>query len=245
MKISYKPHAGQYQVLVKKEYHEWSNSDYSPNGVFKYEFPMSEFLIPSEGRTLHPTETKLVITIVCEMQNNKFINLNVTEHMSELNLGITHKDILENMRTSSVIVFDYDLSKILPFPMWKKSNISDYIDKSPNEEYSMHIKSVLLATEYIHYSNYLMSKPYALWLISQPSFFRRNNILDKTSNATKEVLDINSFNKVSKMIENISSDLYMENGNSSSGKLTTKGENILYDFLHFNGYDKSVNLSFK
>ena len=240
MKITYKPQSGQYQVLVKKEYDEWSNSNYSPDGAFKYEFPMSEFLIPSEGRTLHPTETKLVVTIDCEMQNNKFINLNVIEHMSELNLGITHKDILENMRTSSVIVFDYDLSKILPFPMWNKTNITDYIDKSPNEQYSMHINSVLLASEYIQYSNYLMSKPYALWLISQPSFFRRNNILDKANNATKEVLDINAFNKVSKMINNISRELYMKNDNSSSGKLTAKGEKILYDFLHFNGYDKLV-----
>ena len=85
-----------------------------------------------------------------------------------------------------------------------------------------------------------MSKPYALWLISQPSFFRRNNILDKANNATKEVLDINAFNKVSKMINNISSELYMKNDNSSSGKLTAKGEKILYDFLHFNGYDKLV-----
>ena len=53
MKISYKPIDSDYQVLIKNDYDSWESSHYSPDGFFKYEFPMSEFLLPTEGRTLH------------------------------------------------------------------------------------------------------------------------------------------------------------------------------------------------
>ena len=136
MKVSYKQPQGQYNVLVKKEYDSWSSSHYSPTGLFKYEFPMSEFLLPTEGRTLHATQSDLVLTIDCEMKNNKFINLEITEHMSNNNLEITIQDIYENIRTASTMVFDYDLTRILPVPMWDKDNIDNYIDNNFNEEYT-------------------------------------------------------------------------------------------------------------
>ena len=41
MKISYKPVDSDYQVLIKKDYDSWASSLYSPEGFFKYEFPMS------------------------------------------------------------------------------------------------------------------------------------------------------------------------------------------------------------
>ena len=72
---------------------------------------MSEFLIPTEGRTLHATENRLVITIECKMKKNKFYDFQITEHMKEKNLGITLKDIYENVRTASVMVFDYRFNK--------------------------------------------------------------------------------------------------------------------------------------
>ena len=40
MKISYKPVDSDYQVLIKKDYDSWASSLYSPEGFFKYEFPM-------------------------------------------------------------------------------------------------------------------------------------------------------------------------------------------------------------
>ena len=43
MKISYKPVDSDYQVVIKKDYDSWASSLYSPEGFFKYEFPMSEF----------------------------------------------------------------------------------------------------------------------------------------------------------------------------------------------------------
>jgi hypothetical protein len=111
MKISYKPVDSDYQVVIKKDYDSWASSLYSPDGVFKYEFPMSEFLIPTEGRTLHATENRLVITIECKMKKNKFYDFQITEHMEEKNLGITLKDIYENVRTASVMVFRLRLNQ--------------------------------------------------------------------------------------------------------------------------------------
>ena len=240
MKITYQQSQGEYKALVKKDYESWSGSHYSPMGVFKYEFPMSEFLLPTEGRTLHATQTDLVITIDCEMKNNKFINLKITEHMSDKNLGITLKDIYENIRTASIMVFDYDLTRILPVPMWDKNNIDNYIDNNINEEYSMHIKSVLLATEYIQYSNYIMTEPYAVWLITQPSFFKRKDILDNPDKSSQEVLNLPANKNTINLLNDIDRDLYVpSNARSKSGYLTSKGETILYNFLFTYGYSQN------
>ena len=239
MKVSYKQPQGQYNVLVKKEYDSWSSSHYSPTGLFKYEFPMSEFLLPTEGRTLHATQSDLVLTIDCEMKNNKFINLEITEHMSDINLEITIQDIYENIRTASTMVFDYDLTRILPVPMWDKDNIDNYIDNNINEEYTMHVNSVLLATAYILYSNYIMTKPYAVWLITQPLFFRRNNIIDNPDKNSQEFLDLLANKNTIKLINNIDRELYIpSNDGSKSGYLTAKGENILHNFLFTYGYNQ-------
>ena len=239
MKISYKQPQNDYKVLVKKEYDSWSDSHYSPTGLFKFEFPMSEFLLPTEGRTLHPTQTELVLTIDCEMQNNKFVNLQITDHMSDENLGITLKDIYENIRTSSIMVFDYNLTRILPVPMWNKTNIDEYIENNINEESSIHINSVFLATEYIQYSNYVMTEPYAIWLIAQPSFFKRKNVLDNSDKSSQEVLNLLANKNTVKAINNIDRDLYIpSNARSKSGYLTSKGETILYDFLSTFGYSE-------
>ena len=237
MKISYKPLDSDFQVLIKKDYDSWASSLYSPDGVFKYEFPMSEFLIPTEGRTLHATENRLVITIECKMEKNKFYDFQITEHMEEKNLGITLKDIYENVRTASVMVFDYDLTKILPVPMWDKNNITNYIDTSPREQFSMHLKSVLLATEYIEYSNYFMAEPYAIWLIAQPSFFRRNTVIGKTTPNSQEVLNLTAAQEVEKALNNIDRNLFRpSNSGANGGNLTDKGQEILNDFLSAYNY---------
>ena len=118
MKISYKPVDSDYQVLIKKDYDSWASSLYSPEGFFKYEFPMSEFLIPTEGRTLHATENRLVITIECKMKNNKFYDFQITEHMKEKNLGITLKDIYENVIEHKLYIvhrLDKDTSGLMLF----------------------------------------------------------------------------------------------------------------------------------
>ncbi|MDA7850691.1 hypothetical protein N9A50_02850 [Acidimicrobiaceae bacterium] len=238
MKISYKPINSDYQVLIKNDYDSWESSHYSPDGFFKYEFPMSEFLLPTEGRTLHAMENRLVLTIECKMKKNRFYNFQITEHMKDKNLGISLKDIYENVRTASVMVFDYNLTKILPVPMWDKNNISNYIDKSSNEELSMHIKSVLLATEYIEYSNYFMAEPYAIWLIAQPSFFRRNTVIGKTTPNSQEVLNLSSAQEIDKAINNIDRDLFTRStSGTNGGKLTDKGQQILYDFLSAYDYE--------
>ena len=241
MKITYKPLRGEYKSLIKKEYDSWASSHYSPQGVFRFEFPMSEFLIPREGRTLHATETKLVLTIDCEMKNNKFINLQVTEHMYEQGLGITRKDIYENMRTSSIMIFDYDLIKILPVPMWGKQNMLDYIENSDKKEYSEHIKSVLLAAEYIQYCNYPMTELYANWLISQPTFFKRKAVIGTSQEVTgsQEILDPAANQRIRTAISRIDRELYQPNRiGSRGGALTEKGERILYDFLKTYGFEK-------
>jgi hypothetical protein len=239
MKIKYKPLSGEYKALMKKEYDSWAISHYSPQGVFKFEFPMNEF--PREGRTLHAMETKPVLTIDCEMKNNKFINLQVTEHMYEQGLGITRKDIYENMRTSSIMVFDYDLTKILPVPMWDKQNMLDYIENSDKEEYSGHIKSVLLAVEYIQYCNYPMTELYANWLISQPTFFKRKAVIGTSQEVTgsQEILDPTANQRIRTAISRIDSGLYQPNRiGARGGALTEKGERILYDFLKTYGFEK-------
>ena len=136
------------------------------------------------------------------------------------------------------MVFDYDLTKILPVPMWDKNNISNYIDKSSNEEFSMHIKSVLLATEYIEYSNYFMAEPYAIWLIAQPSFFRRNTVIGKTTPNSQEMLNLSSAQEIDKAINNIDRDLFTRStSGTNGGKLTDKGQQILYDFLSAYDYE--------
>lgn len=241
MKITYKPLRGEYKAITKNDYDSWASSHYSPTGSFKFEFPMSEFLMPNLGRTLHATETKLVVTIDCQMQNNKFVNLQVTEHMWEQDLGITHKDVYENLRTSATMNFDYKITNILPIPMWDKQNMLDYIDQCEKEEYSMHIKSVLLATEYIQYCNYPMSEPYSLWIIAQPTFFEKKVVIGTPEEvqASQEILDPKANQRVRTQVSRIDKDLFQPiSVGAKGGELTEKGATILYDFFSFCGYEK-------
>ena len=123
--------------------------------------------------------------------------------------------------------------------MWDKDNIDNYIDNNINEEYTMHVNSVLLATAYIQYSNYIMTKPYAVWLITQPLFFRRNNIIDNPDKNSQEFLDLLANKNTIKLINNIDRELYIpSNDGSKSGYLTSKGENILHNFLFTYGYNQ-------
>ena len=103
----------------------------------------------------------------------------------------------------------------------------------------MHVNSVLLATEYIQYSNYIMTKPYAVWLITQPLFFRRNNIIDNPNKNSQEFLDLLANKNTLKLINNIDRELYTpSNDGSKSGYLTSKGEYILHNFLFNYGYNQ-------
>ena len=239
MKISYRPSNGQYRLLIKKEYDSWLSSNFTPTGTFKFEFPMSEFLIPIEGKTLHPTETKTVISIECHMKNNKFTNLQITDHMDSKSLGITKKDIYENIRTSSIMVFDYDLTKILPVPMWDKLIVKDFIASSLNDNFTKHLNNILLAAEYIQYCSYAMTEPYAVWLIAQPSFFRKPQSTSTENSDPHEILNPVAAEKIVNMINSIDKSLFVHSPKGlKGGDLTNKAETILFEYLNMYDYKK-------
>ena len=45
-----------------------------------------------------------------------------------------------------------------------------------------------------------MAEPYAIWLIAQPSFFRRNTVIGKTTPNSQEVLNLSSAQEIDKAI---------------------------------------------
>jgi len=228
--------------LTKELYSSWSDSAYSPRGVFNTQLRPSDILLEKgwlndiwTDKGIERDNTRF-IDIHYQMKNNRFTDMKVLFEDFDKAEGITTYDLYKSLWTMSAIEYDYNIHNINPIT---NEMVGKYIDDNP--KYKDVIKNLILATKFIQYTNYLPSSKWALYLIGSPEKFGSKAMW---TNGEK-FKDVKEYQKIATRISRIPDDIIEGRSQGKSyGKLTNDAQQILKDILKVQKLDGILETSY-
>ncbi|MBC8298621.1 MAG: hypothetical protein H8E55_22870 [Pelagibacterales bacterium] len=229
--------------LSKKLYSSWSDSGYSPKGVFNTPLTAEDIELKKgflsdiwAGKEIKKDTSKKFIDVTYKMKNNRFYDLKVWFDDFSLAEDITTYDLYKSLWSQSVFEYDYNINNIIPFT---NEMVGEFIDEFPKHKDT--IKNLILATRFVQYKSYLPSSEWALYLIGSPEMFqdKQSWVLDR------EFKDPKDYHKIATRISRIPDDILEGRTQGKSyGKLTKMAQDILKDILKVEKLESVLAISY-
>ena len=229
--------------LSKKLYSPWSDSGYSPKGIFNTSLKANDIELKKgflsgiwAGKGIEKDISKKFIDVTYKMKNNRFYDLSVWFDDFSLAEDITTYDLYKTLWSQSVFEYDYNINNIIPIT---NEMVGAFIDEFPKHKDT--IKNLMLATKFVQYKSYLPSSEWALYLIGSPEMFKDKQswVLDRAFKDPKD------YHKIATRISRIPDDILEGRTQGKSyGKLTNTAQDILKDILKVEDLESVLSISY-
>ena len=229
--------------LSKKLYSSWSDSGYSPKGIFNTSLTANDIELKKgflsdiwAGKGIEKDISKKFIDVTYKMKNNRFYDLSVWFDDFSLAEDITTYDLYKTLWSQSVFEYDYNINNIIPI---NNEMVGAFIDEFPKHKDT--IKNLMLATKFVQYKSYLPSSEWALYLIGSPEMFKDKQswVLDRAFKDPKD------YHKIATRISRIPDDILEGRTQGKSyGKLTDTAQDILKDILKVEDLESVLSISY-